>query len=146
MRFLSTVVATTAFAVLSTGFASAAVSDPRFSTVLDSCPVADQSGCAAAVTGFLSRLPSDATADIMALVRVLADQVEDPRMTAAACAELQQGIRAAGRAVSLPATRLEINQIALELCDELDSPNGSISGGGGNNGGGSDPIPVPSAL
>jgi hypothetical protein len=145
MRLISTVVATTAFAVLSTGFASAAVSDPRFSTVLDSCPVADQSGCAAAVTEFVSTLPSDATDDIMALVRVLADQVEDPRMTAAACAELQQGIRAAGRAVSSPAARQEIKQIALELCDGLDNPSGSISGGP-SDGPDYEPVPLPSLL
>jgi hypothetical protein len=147
MRFISTVIATTAFAVLSTGFASAAVSDPRFGAVLDSCPIADQTGCAAAVSEFVSTLPSDATDEIMALVRVLADQVNQPAMTAAACVELQQGIRAAGRAVSLPAARNEIAQIARELCDELDSPNGSISGGGGGSSGPDyEPIPVPSAL
>ena len=138
-------------ALLTIGGASAAVTSSAVITpVLEACPIDESAGCADAVAGFIASRPADAPLndEIVDLVAALAYAANHPNITPAMCIEIEQGIRVAGAAVTLPAPKQAIRTIADNLCDSIelsfagatssaDSGNNGASSGGASSGGSS---------
>jgi hypothetical protein len=135
-------------ALLTIGAASAAATPSAvLAPVLDACPIEDSAGCADAVAGFIASRPAETlNEEIVDLVAALAYAADHPNMTPAMCVELQEGIRVAGAAVTLPAPKQTIKATAENLCDtvevtfstaaDADSGNSSGASGGGASSGG----------
>jgi hypothetical protein len=137
MRFLTTAIAASALSLLSLGVSAAVPGNPAFGPVLDSCPIADRSGCADAVAAFVASYQGDdLNKQLISLVAELRYQAQHPIITADMCVELQAGMRVAANAATLAGPRQHIRAIADDLCDNIGSFGGSDSNGNGGSGGG----------
>ena len=135
---LTTSLAATLFALLSTGGIQAATSPEAIADVLSNCPVEERVGkCGNAVIDFANALPRDMARndDLLALAGALAEEAASPVVTPVICLELQTSIRLAGQAAANAATRSEIAAIADALCAaDIDyTATGSIGGNSGGN-------------
>jgi hypothetical protein len=128
MRFITTTLAASLFAVLSSGFATAAVTPNEvLAPVLSECPLEDRSGCAGAVRDFIASRPADADLnnELVDLVAALRYQAQHPNITIDMCLELAAGMRTAASAVTLPAPQAQIKELAATLCDDV--PNSTLA-------------------
>lgn len=143
MRQLSLSIAAGLFAVMS-GSAFAAVTPAEIlSPVLDSCPIADNGDCVTAVQQFIatrSAAEADLNDELVDLVAALAYAAKNPNITPALCVELEDGIRAAGRALTFSAAKASVKSIADNLCGGA-NPTPSFSLASDNNNGGDDVPP-----
>lgn len=118
MRFVSTTIAAAAFAVLSSGMALAATPADDLAPVLDACPTNVTIGCAGAVRDFIGTQEPGRDLDqaLKTLAAELAYRARNPIVTQVACIELKNGIREAGKAMSLPSPRQQLQELAAGLC------------------------------
>lgn len=124
MRLISSTVAAAAFALLSTGFATAATSPDE---VLDSCPTSVTLGCAGAVRDFVdaNEVGPELNDQLKQLAAELAYRARNPATSLVSCLEIRDGIRVAAEGMSLPAPRASLLQTAAQLCRSDDAPQGS---------------------
>jgi hypothetical protein len=127
MRFVSTSIAAAAFALLSTGIASAAVTPDE---VLDSCPTSVTIGCSSAVRDFVdANDPGRGLNEMLVkLARELAYRAKSPATSLVSCLEIRDGIRAAAEGVSLASPRSQLRDLAAGLCasDDAESDDGLV--------------------
>lgn len=142
MRLLSTLVASSLFAITATATLAAPAPITDVSQVLGNCPVAAVSGCDAAVAAFVANTPAEAAPDaqLVVLVASLRGAALDPNFTPDMCVEIEKAIRVAGRAATTASVRSEIRATANGLCENdrpvqtfgsLSQPQGGFGGGAG---------------